>query len=125
MDLASFLKPSRYINREINVVYKEAPLKVALAFPDVYEIGMSHLGLKILYKIINDLPFASAERIFSPWIDLEAEMKAKGILLSSLESNRPLRDFDVVGFSLQYELSYTTVLNMLYLGGIPLRAERT
>ena len=84
---------------------------------------MSHLGLKILYKIINDLPFASAERVFSPWIDLEAEMKAKGILLSSLESNRPLRDFDIVGFSLQYELSYTTVLNMLHLGGIPMRAE--
>lgn len=123
MNLASFQKPSRYINREINAAHKEAPLKVALAFPDVYEIGMSHLGLKILYKVINDLPFASAERIFSPWIDLEAEMKAKGIVLSSLESNRPLRDFDVVGFSLQYELSYTTVLNMLDLGGIPVRAE--
>jgi radical SAM family uncharacterized protein/radical SAM-linked protein len=123
VNLISFQKPSRYINREINAAYREAPLKVALAFPDVYEIGMSHLGLKILYKIINDLPFASAERIFSPWVDLEAEMKAKGILLSSLESNRPLRDFDVVGFSLQYELSYTTVLNMLHLGAIPVRAE--
>jgi len=123
VNLSSFQKPSRYINREINAVYREAPLKVALAFPDVYEIGMSHLGLKILYKIINDLPFASAERVFSPWIDLEAEMKARGMLLSSLESNRPLRDFDVVGFSLQYELSYTTVLNMLHLGGIPIRAE--
>jgi radical SAM family uncharacterized protein/radical SAM-linked protein len=123
VNLSSFQKPSRYINREINAAYREAPLKVALAFPDVYEIGMSHLGLKILYKIINDLPFASAERIFSPWVDLEAEMKARGILLSSLESNRPLRDFDVVGFSLQYELSYTTVLNMLHLGGIPVRAE--
>jgi len=123
VNLVSFQKPSRYINREINAAHREASLKVALAFPDVYEIGMSHLGLKILYKIINDLPFASAERIFSPWIDLEAEMKARGILLSSLESNRPLRDFDIVGFSLQYELSYTTVLNMLHLGGIPVRAE--
>jgi radical SAM family uncharacterized protein/radical SAM-linked protein len=123
VNLSSFQKPSRYINREINAAYRDAPLKVALAFPDVYEIGMSHLGLKILYKIINDLPFASAERIFSPWVDLEAEMKTRGILLSSLESNRPLRDFDVVGFSLQYELSYTTVLNMLHLGGIPVRAE--
>jgi radical SAM superfamily enzyme YgiQ (UPF0313 family) len=116
-------KPSRYINREINVVYKDAPVKVALAFPDIYEIGMSHLGLKILYKIINDLPFASAERVFSPWTDLEAILKANGMPLSSLESNRPLRDFDIVGFSLQYELSYTTVLNMLHLGGIPVRTE--
>ncbi len=123
MNLLSFQKPSRYINNEVNAIYKEAPLKVVLAFPDIYEIGMSHLGLKILYKIINDLSFASAERVFSPWTDLEAEMKANGILLSSLESNRPLKDFDIVGFSLQYELSYTTVLNMLYLGGIPLRAE--
>ncbi len=123
MNLSSFQKPSRYINKEINAIYKDATVKVALAFPDIYEIGMSHLGLKILYKIINDLPYASAERVFSPWIDLEAEMKAKGIPLSSLESNRPLKDFDIVGFSLQYELSYTTVLNMLYLGGIPLKSE--
>ncbi len=123
MNLSSFQKPSRYLNKEINAIYKDAPVKVALVFPDIYEIGMSHLGLKILYKIINDLPFASAERVFSPWLDLEAEMRAKGIPLSSLESNRPLKDFDIVGFSLQYELSYTTVLNMLYLGGIPLRSE--
>jgi radical SAM family uncharacterized protein/radical SAM-linked protein len=123
MNLSSFQKPSRYINREINVVYKEAPLRVALAFPDVYEIGMSHLGLKILYKIINDVPYASAERVFSPWLDLEKEMRAKGIPLSSSESKCPLKEFDVLGFSLQYELSYTTVLNLLHLGGIPLRAE--
>jgi len=123
VNLLSFQKPSRYINKEVNSIHKEARVKVALAFPDIYEIGMSHLGLKILYKIINDLSFASAERVFSPWLDLEAEMKANGILLSSLESNRPLKDFDIVGFSLQYELSYTTVLNMLYLGGIPLRSE--
>lgn len=123
MNLSSFRRPSRYINNEINSIHKEAPVKVALAFPDVYEIGMSHLGLKILYKIINDLPFASAERVFSPWIDLEAELKAKGIPITSLEFGRPLKDFDIVGFSLQYELSYTTVLNMLYLGGIPLKSE--
>lgn len=123
MNLSSFQKPSRYINHEINVVYKDAPLRVALAFPDVYEIGMSHLGLKILYKIINDVPYASAERVFSPWLDLEKEMRANGILLSSSESQRPLKEFDVLGFSLQYELSYTTVLNLLHLGGIPLKAE--
>lgn len=123
MNISSFQRPSRYINNEVNSIYKEAPVRVALAFPDVYEIGMSHLGLKILYKIINDIPFASAERVFSPWLDLEAEMKAKEIPLSSLEFNRPVKDFDILGFSLQYELSYTTVLNMLYLGGIPLRSE--
>lgn len=123
VNLSSFLKPSRYINNEINAIHKKAAVRVALVFPDVYEMGMSHLGLKILYKIINDLTYASAERVFSPWLDLEAEMKTKGIPLSSLESNRPLKDFDIVGFSLQYELLYTTVLNMLSLGGIPLRTE--
>jgi radical SAM family uncharacterized protein/radical SAM-linked protein len=123
VNLLAFQKPSRYINNEVNSVHKKASIKVALAFPDVYEIGMSHLGLKILYKIINDLPFASAERVFSPWLDLEAEMRSNGKLLTSLESNIALRDFDIAGFSIQYELSYTTFLNMLNLGGIPLRAE--
>jgi radical SAM-linked protein len=123
VNLLSFQRPSRYINNELNAVHKEAFVKVALAFPDIYDIGMSHLGLKILYHIINGLPYAAAERVFSPWLDLEEEMKKGGGLLGSIESNRPLRDFDVVGFSLQYELSYTTVLNMLHLGGIPLRAE--
>lgn len=69
MNLSLFQKPSRYINHEVNAVRKDAPVKVALAFPDIYEIGMSHLGLKVLYKIINDLPSASAERVFSPWAD--------------------------------------------------------
>ncbi|MGQ9569308.1 MAG: TIGR03960 family B12-binding radical SAM protein [Thermodesulfovibrionales bacterium] len=123
MNLSYLQKPSRYINNEVNSIHKEAYVKVALAFPDVYEIGMSHLGLRILYKIINDIPFSSAERVFSPWVDLETEMREKGTPLSSLESKRPLRDFDIVGFSLQYELSYTTILNMLFLGGIPLRSE--
>lgn len=125
MNTSFFQKPSRYINREINAVRDEKPVTVALVFPDLYEIGMSHLGLKILYSIVNDLPYASAERVFAPWIDLEAEMRTRGIPLSSLESGRPLREFDIVGFSLQYELSYTTVLNMLSLGGIPVAtAER-
>jgi radical SAM family uncharacterized protein/radical SAM-linked protein len=121
VDLSFLKKPSRYVNHEINAVFKDASVKVVLAFPDIYEIGMSHLGLKILYKIINDLPFASAERAFSPWTDLEAEIKKNSLFLTSLESGRPLRDFDIVGFSLQYELSYTTVLNMLHLGGIPVK----
>ncbi len=123
MNLCRFEKPSRYINRELNSIHKNAEVRVALAFPDIYDVGMSHLGLRILYGIINDLPFAAAERVFSPWLDMEAEMKARGIPLVSLETKRPVRDFDIVGFSLQYELSYTTVLNMLSLAGIPLRSE--
>ncbi len=123
MNLLSFQKPSRYINSELNSIHKKAPLKAALAFPDMYEIGMSHLGLKILYDIINGLPFASAERVFAPWTDLEDALRKKGDLLSSLESGRPLKDFDIIGFSLQYELSYPTVLNMLDLGGIAVRTE--
>ncbi len=123
MNLSLFQKPSRYINNEVNSLRKTGEVKVALAFPDVYDIGMSHLGLKILYKIINDLSYVSAERIFHPWLDLEKEMRHKGLLLSALETERLMKDFDIVGFSLQYELSYTTVLNMLSLGGIPLRSE--
>ncbi len=121
MNLSLFQKPSRYIDNEVNSLRKEAEIRVALSFPDIYDIGMSHLGLRILYKIINDLPYASAERVFHPWLDMEVEMRHKGILLSSLETERALKDFDVVGFSLQYELSYTTVLNMLNLGGIPIK----
>ncbi len=122
--LLSIQKPSRYINKEINAVYKEAPVKVALAFPDIYEIGMSHLGLRVLYKIINDLHFASAERVFSPWTDLETLMRERGTPLASLETGIPLKDFDIVGFSMQYELSYTTILNMLDLGGIPVKSDQ-
>lgn len=123
MNFSLFQKPSRYIDNEVNSLRKEAEIRVALSFPDIYDIGMSHLGLRILYKVINDLPYASAERVFHPWLDLEEEMRNKGILLSSLETKRALKDFDVVGFSLQYELSYTAVLNMLHLGGIPIKSE--
>jgi radical SAM family uncharacterized protein/radical SAM-linked protein len=124
MKLSRFEKPSRYINRELNAVYRKGKVRIALAFPDIYDVGMSHLGLRILYSAINELPYASAERVFSPWIDLETEMKTKGVLLASLETKTPLREFDIVGFSLQYELSYTTVLNMLSMAGIPLRSEQ-
>lgn len=122
INLRRIQKPSRYINNELNVIRKEAPLKVALAFPDVYEVGMSHLGLKVLYQIVNDLPYASAERVFHPWLDMEDAMRGAGEPLRSLETDRPLDRFDVVGFSLQYELSYPGMLNMLDLGGIPVRA---
>jgi radical SAM family uncharacterized protein/radical SAM-linked protein len=124
VNLLHFQKPSRYIDSEVNVIRKEgAPLRVALVFPDIYDVGMSHLGLRILYDIINALPYASAERVFHPWLDMDEAMKIEGIPLCSLESGTPLVSFDVVGFSLQYELSYTSVLNMLSLGGIPIRAE--
>jgi len=123
MNFACFQKPSRYIGNEINIIRKDTEVKVALCFPDTYEIGMSHLGLKILYFIINNIPYASAERVFAPWIDFESHLRHNRIPLTSLENKRPLKDFDIVGFTLQYELSYTNVLNMLSLGGIPIRAE--
>ncbi|HVU03241.1 MAG TPA: TIGR03960 family B12-binding radical SAM protein [Polyangiaceae bacterium] len=118
-------KPSRYTGGEHGVRRKEwAPgvARVCLAFPDIYDIGMSHLGYRILYKILNDDPRTLAERAYTPWVDMQRELRNEGLLLLSLESARPLSDFDVVGFSLQYELTYTNVLTMLDLGGIPLRA---
>jgi radical SAM family uncharacterized protein/radical SAM-linked protein len=118
-------KPARYAGGEVGSVVKDwasAEATVCLAFPDVYDIGMSHLGFKILYKILNDDPRTLAERCYAPWVDLEKELRARSLPLVSLESRRPLRDFDVVGFSLQFELTYTNVLNMLELGGVPLRS---
>ncbi len=119
-------KPARYIGGEFGSRTKDwgsVDARVCLAFPDVYDIGMSHLGFKILYKILNDHPRTLAERAYAPWIDMEAQLRARGLPLVSCETARPLRDFDVVGFSLQFELTYTNVLAMLDLGGIPLRAE--
>lgn len=119
-------RPARYIGHEVNSVRKDQSgikLRMALAFPDVYEVGMSHLGLKILYSIVNRRPDLSAERVFAVWPDMERLMRENQVPLSSLESGTRLSEFDVVGFSLQYELCATTVLQMLDLGGIPLRAE--
>src|SRR5271166_4345530 len=119
-------KPARYLGGELNARVKDwssVEARVCLAFPDVYDIGMSHLGFKILYRILNDDPRTLAERAYAPWIDMEAELRARALPLVSCESARPLRDFDVVGFSLQFELTYTNVLLMLDLGGIPLRAD--
>jgi radical SAM family uncharacterized protein/radical SAM-linked protein len=118
-------KPARYTGGEVGSVVKEwtpEVAKVCLAFPDVYDIGMSHLGFRILYKVLNDDPRTLAERCYAPWVDMEAELRQRGLPLISLESRRPLRDFDVVGFSLQFELTYSNILTMLDLGGIPLRA---
>ncbi len=118
-------KPARYTGGEAGSVVKDwsaVEAKVCLAFPDVYDIGMSHLGFKILYKILNDDPRTLAERCYAPWLDLEKELRARELPLVSLESARPLRDFDVVGFSLQFELTYSNILTMLDLGRIPLRS---
>ena len=115
-------KPSRYLGNEINVPRKDwagSKVRMVLAFPDLYEMGMSHLGILLLYDILNQREWIGAERVFAPWPDMEERLRARGKPLVSLESATPLGLFDVVGFSLQYELSYTNVLTMLELGGIP------
>ena len=116
-------KPTRYLGNEVNAVVKdhqEVALRVALAFPDLYEIGMSHLGLKILYHIINQEEKWLAERVFMPAPDAERMMRELSFPLCSLETVTPLAAFDLVGFTLQYELSYATIL-MLTLANIPLK----
>lgn len=119
-------KPNRYTGAEHGVRRKpwdSVEARVCLAFPEIYDIGMSHLGYRILYKILNDNPATLAERAYLPWTDMQKQLHEHGKLLVSLEGSRPLCDFDMVGFSLQYELTYTNVLTMLELSGIPLRAE--
>ncbi len=122
-------KPAQYLGGEQGEVRKawdEVSCRMCLAFPDLYEIGMSHLGYKILYEIINQRPEFLAERAYAVWDDMEKELRANGQALCSLESARPLHEFDIVGFSLQYELTYTNILQVLELGKIPLRSdERT
>lgn len=118
--------PSRYIGGEFaSVVKPEADVRIALAFPDVYEVGMSYLGFKILYHLVNVEEGLAAERVYAPWTDMEEQMRARNLRLRTLETGQALCDCDFVGFTLQYELSYTNILNMLDLGGITLRtAER-
>lgn len=122
-------KPARYTGTELNAVHKPASaslVRVLLAFPDLYEVGMSHLGLKILYDLLNQRGDAAAERVYAPDVDLEAELRARDLPLFSLESTAPAASFDVIGFTLQYELSYPAILNLLDLAGLPLRsADRT
>ncbi len=120
-------RPSRYLGGELGSICKgDAGIEVrmALAFPDVYEVGMSHLGFPILYNIVNRLDWAAAERVFSPWADMEQWLREQQQPLCSLESSRPLGKFDIVSFTLQYELSYTNLLTMLDLSSIPLRREQ-
>lgn len=119
-------KPSQYLGGEHGECVKDfdaMQARVCLAFPDLYEIGMSHLGFKILYGLLNDDPRIAAERAYAPWADMETELRSRNEPLRSLETWHALSEFDVVGFSLQFELTYTNVLLMLELGGIPLRSE--
>lgn len=121
--LSQVTKPARYVGGEVNSIVKDwakARVKIALAYPDVYEIGMSNLGLIILYDLINSREDFIAERVYAPWPDMEKLMRQENIPLFSLETRHTLRDFDFVGFSLQYELTYANVLNMLDLAGIPI-----
>lgn len=119
-------KPARYIGDEVNMVKKDLsqPLvRYGFAFPDVYEVGMSHLGMHILYGVKNEQPDLYCERVFAPWPDMEALMREHQIPLHTLETFSPVKDLDFLGFTLQYELSYTNILNMLDLGGIPLLSK--
>lgn len=119
-------KPTRYTGQEHGSRRKDwssVEARICLAFPDVYDIGMSHLGFRILYKILNDDPRTLAERCYTPWLDLQGELDRRKLPLVSLESAAPLSRFDVVGFSLQYELTYTNILTMLDLGGVALRSS--
>ena len=119
-------KPARYTGGEWNAVVKDwnqTPIRIALSYPDTYEIGMSNMAVPILYEILNNQPDVIAERVFTPWVDMMAEMKTNDIPLFSLESKHPLKDFDIIGFSLGHELTFTNILTMLDLAGIPVLAR--
>jgi radical SAM family uncharacterized protein len=124
-ELLSVEKPARYVGCELNSVVKnkDIDIRFAFAFPDVYEVGMSHTGLHILYHLMNSMENVWCERVFAPWTDMEELMRKNNILLYGLESKDELTSFDFVGFTLQYEMSYTNVLNMLNLGGIPIKSK--
>lgn len=119
-------KPARYIGNELNIVKKpvtDETIRFAFAFPDVYEVGMSHLGLHILYNLLNNEEDVYCERVFAPWVDMEKEMRENNILLYALESKDYIKDFDFIGFTLQYEMSYTNIINMIDLAGIPILSK--
>lgn len=119
-------KPAQYVGGELNSVMKngdEVAIRFAFGFPDTYSVGMSHLGMKILYSLLNQREDTWCERFFAPWVDFEQELRNAGLPLYTLESFTPLSEFDIIGFTLQYELSYTNVLNLLDLGGVPVLAK--
>ena len=122
--LSKVEKPARYTGNEMNSTTKnfdEAEVSFAFCFPDTYEVAMSHLGMKILYGILNDLPYAICERVCMPWVDMRTEMLKTGTPLFSLESHHALHEFDIIGFTLQYEMSYTNILDMLHMGGVKVK----
>lgn len=122
-------KPVRYMGNEYNMVIKDPSMvniRFVFAFPDVYEVGMSHLGIKILYHLLNERQDTYCERVFAPWIDMEEQMRKNDVSLFSLETKENIRSFDILGFTLQYEMSYTNILNMLDLSKIPIQScDRT
>jgi len=123
--LADVQKPGRYVGGELNSVIKDindVDVRFAFCFPDTYEIGMSHLGMKILYSLMNEKKYIWCERVFAPWVDMEATMRENQIPLFALESGDSIKNFDFIGFTLQYELSFTNVLNMLDLASVPLKS---
>ena len=125
--LPTVTRPARYTGHEWNARLKpweESDVRLALAYPDTYEVGMSNLGFQILYEIANDMPGVLCDRAYAPWVDMEEAMREAGIPLFGLESRRPLADFDLIGFSLPYELNVTNLLNMLDLAGLPLLATQ-
>lgn len=120
-------KPSRYVGGELNQVVKnpeDVDIRFAFCFPDVYEVGMSHLGTRILYHTINERKDTYCERVFAPWPDMEAELRKNEIPLMTLETKDPISEFDILGFTLQYEMSYTNILNMLDMANITIRASK-
>mgnify|MGYP000870985374 FL=1 len=124
--LKRVLKPARYIGMEVNSIVKDldkVDIKFAFGFPDIYDVGMSHLGLHILYNLLNSEDYIACERVFAPWTDMEEEMRKENIPLFTLENKEPIKNFDFVGFTLQYEMSYTNIINMLDLGGIPILSK--
>ncbi len=124
--LPTVSRPGRYLGNEWNVIRKDlskAEVRFCLAFPDIYDIGMSYLGFRIIYGALNSREEVACERVFAPWFDFEEKLRENKIPLFSLESKAPLKEFDIIGFSLTYELNYTNVLNMLDLAGIPLRSK--
>ena len=119
-------KPERYIGNEVNSVYKDknaGDIRFAMCFPDVYEIGMSHLGIQILYGMFNSYEDVWCERVYSPWVDADKVFREKDIPLFALESQDEIRKFDFLGFTIQYEMCYTNILQILDLSKIPLLAK--
>ena len=119
-------KPARYIGNEVNAVVKDkenVSVRVAMCFPDVYEIGMSHLGIQILYDMFNQFEDVWCERVYSPWVDLDKIMREENIPLFALESQEPVKDMDFLAITLQYEMCYTNILQILDLSHIPLHAK--